>query len=198
MINEDIRHIVEAELREDEELLWAEKVDENLRKKWILESIKQGRFWAFPFFVIGVLIVWMTLNSIESRHRDTSLWIVIVGMIPFLLLGCLFFLASIISFKDFFGNQNYMEKRPFKFYALTNFRVLYFGKNDELLFYLDASHAKKAKPLKRWYFPNKWETLCLIVSPVGTGIFKFAEIYFLSDFKKSQNEIESALQGHPS
>ena len=52
VINEEVRHIIEAELVSDEELLWAEKVDAEQVDAFIQSKIRSDKLWIPVFCVV--------------------------------------------------------------------------------------------------------------------------------------------------
>lgn len=191
MIGAPISGLAERELQLGEKFFWAESVDKDLRENWIRKSVRNDRLWAVPMLIFGLALIWFAMTM--NQHEEAELWVVSLSAIPLMIFGFVLLFASGLSFKSFFGRRPYEKKRPIKGYALTNWRLLCFGLNDELVFEVNAINLKKANLMKRWSFPNKWTPLCLVLNPVGTGLLKFAELYFLPDFEKSKTEILSVI-----
>lgn len=183
--------LAERELQPGEQIFWTESVDKNLREDWIRKSIRSDQLGALPMLLFSLAIFWTVMT--KERHEDAELWVVILSAIPFLIFGIWLLFAAALCFKSFFGRRHYENRRPIKGYALTNWRLLCFGFNDELVLEANAIDLKKVDLMKRWSFPNKWKPLCLVLYPVVTGLLKFAELYFLPNFEKSKTEILSAI-----
>lgn len=194
MINDDIKQIVEAELQLGEELLWAGHVSNAARDKWIQKSINESRLGAIPSLAIGTVIIWKAVTGVINRHPEAELWLTLLFSLPLFTIGALVLFAAYESFKVFYKVEDYKQKRPFKFYALTNKHLLYFNNFDQCILSLDAQVLRKIDIVKQWKFPNKWIPKYMLLSPVGEGIWKFAELYFLADFEMSKIQIQNALR----
>lgn len=191
MISGDVQRAIGGHFKEGEKLLWAEKVDDDLRREWLNKSVRDSKILAFPIFLIGVFIIWIPISI--DRHPDAEPWIIVLSSTFLIIIGCLFLVASLLSLRSFFGAAHYEGQRPFAYYALTNFRLLYLDESKKIVTELSAIKVKSAALFKRWYFPNKWKVLCLTLSPIGEGIWKMSEIYFLPDFEKSKENILSVI-----
>lgn len=196
MIGGPIFELAEREIQLGEQIFWAESVDDDQRELWIRKSVRDDRLWAVPMLLFGLGLIWFAMTM--NQHEEAELWAVALNAIPLMIFGFVLLFASGLCFKSFFGRRHYEKRRPIIGYALTNWRLLCFGLRDELVFEANAVDLKKADLMKRWSFPNKWKPLCLILNPVGTGLLKFTELYFLPDFEKSKTEILSVIHSKDS
>lgn len=107
MINEDVRHIVEAELREGEKLIWADKPQiPPSGKKAVLYLIITS-FMALVFFLCS-LISLESGNIFFDKYWRIMVWV----LVP------LFLIESVKEFLQF------QKARQSTYYALTTERVL--------------------------------------------------------------------------
>ena len=192
MINEDVRHIIEPELLEGEELLWAERVDPFKKDNWIINRKKELKSGTIISILMGCFFLWIIIAIISNRHFDSKLWIVLLGSLLLAMFALFCFYSAWIGFTNIRNPAKIAQMRPFDAYGLSNKRLLYIGQN-KILKSLDASNIKKAKNLSRLYFFKGWTPLCLTISPVSGNWLKFGEIYFLTDFKKSEEQLNRII-----
>ena len=175
MINEDLRHIVEPELAEGEELLWAEKT-----------------------------IVSAQQEIVQIHEDDTELSILFAKFLLWLgipiLIGFIIFFPSIrmISIILLFGlpiavvsiglasadNVEAVENMAIGGYALTNLRLFELDTSLKVTRRDDASKLRKVSE----------EVGCIIVKPVGSGILKVRNLSFLSNNYVTTNYIRSLIE----
>ena len=187
MINEDVRPIVEGALRSGEELLWAESVSAELRQKWIDEQIKSSRIWGVFLLLFGAFLIW---NNSFSSHESFDFFGISVGVV------CV--LASLLCMRAYVTPEAYHKRRAYKFYAITNLRLLYFDLEQKLSEELEAPGLKKVSLYKVLGNNFKWKPTCLTLAPISSRLFGFAEIYFLENYEKPRDQIASILKGEKS
>ncbi len=106
MINEDIRHIVEAELREGEELLWAEELE--LRPIAIRGLFKS----LFPILFLNVGIAVLYISGLGDLSTQTIITLLMAGN---------FGAFAIFVYETY---SNYVVSQAKVAHAITSIRVL--------------------------------------------------------------------------
>ena len=156
MIDPDLRQIIELELQDGEELLWAEKttshwqgsetehVDHTQRLIKILAVtipvIAALMLYFPPFRIVGILLI-MLLPAVLISNID-----------PHIEVNPQF------SDKDIGG------------YALSNLRLFEFDRRLTISMRLPASDLKKVREIDHW----------IKLSPIGKGPLNFHNLYFLT------------------
>jgi hypothetical protein len=182
MIDSDIKHIIEPELKAGEELLWAEKVDPSKRTAWVESKIRSDKT---SMVSLGAgLAVCFFLNLF-----GLNVYLIILSLICF--LGFLNNAVAVINREN--RKISLLNLRNTFGYSLSTDRFFLIGQDLRPTRTFDASSLKRAKPFKR-LIGIKWRTTNLILAPVGDGILKFVELYFLEDFQASEDYINSKIQ----
>ncbi len=185
LIDPKIRQIIEPYLVLDESLLWVGKVDEGQRDAWLHAQFKSDQLAAPCFTALGVCMGYL---SVTQQYQDN-----VLGVVFYVLLAVLFFWLAKITIERLFNQNKYNDLRPFRYYAITNNLVHYFDRDNKPLFQLDAKDLQRATTVKEWKWFKQWEPKYLLLTPVGQGLFKMSEIYFLTDFRTAEKDINKVI-----
>lgn len=151
MINEDIRHIVERELREGEVLLWAQP------RKALKDT--NEHFSTFLGWAIVAAFGIAFITGVYLSVRDANL------PITFVWVGC--FLTLIWLFTE---NYTFRETKPFYglVYAITDKRILAFNNKGE-------NHTIVGRPFFscQKYSTDSYNTISLIGPGADDDMFEF-------------------------
>ena len=196
MIDDEVRKIVEPELLPGEKLLWAEKVDVFKKNSWISKRQKKQKYDLLIFWLFGIFLIWIIIYVVDKRDGSISLLLAVLSQAPLWFFAGLVFCGAFVSFKNIKNPDRIREFRPYTAYALTANKLYYLDRNG-ICSELEAKNLKSVGLLKRWYFPNRWQTLCLVLSPVGKGIWPYSEIYFLDNYEKTKSHLEQLIRHRP-
>ena len=174
MINEEIKHIVQAEFQDGEELLWAEKTTSKAQQDYAQTHKKEGEvFKKIRIFFLRVCapVILVTMIFIPSFR----IW----GGI-FLVLMPLSFLSNEKS-----GNNTAraIGNLDIGGYALTNLHLFELNRALEITKREDASKLKKVSE----------EVSCILARPVGSGLLKIRNLDFLNNNYVTTNFINNQL-----
>lgn len=194
VIDPDMQKHVSGKLVSGERVLWAEKTDQHKRRAWIAKGVKSDKINTPILFFGSVVILYIGFTNFYFKEAKVNQFAEIFMFILFSLFGLATLLAAFLSAKSYFSNQHYTSRRPIGGYVLTNIRLLIFDLNFSLLLSSNADEIQKVKPYNYFEGMFKWRTKLLILSPVGKGVFKYAELYFLHDFKKSEQQINAVIK----
>ena len=197
MIDSDMLKYVIAELIPNERVLWAEKTDLEKRNAWISKYVKSNKKHAPFHFIVSLFLVYLVSARLVELVETDNVFFAILGILFLALFALLFLAATFICSKSYFGNAPYDKQRRFGGYVLTDKRLLIFDFDYKLISSRNARGIKWAKPYKQLGAKFKWETTNLMLSPIGDGLFKFAELYFLHNFKTAEQHINKVIKEKP-
>ena len=174
MINPEVRHIIEPELAEGEELLWAEKTKVMSQQKFTkyYQDDTQMINWVLKFFLwIGLPVLVVSLILFPA-FREVGMYML------FLLPICLLSLRHKGK-----HTVKTIENMDVGGYALTNFRLFELDKTLNITRRDDASKLRKVE-----------ETTCLVLRPVGNGMLKIRNLFFLNNNYATANYIRNLIK----
>lgn len=173
MINEEVRHIIESELQDSEELLWAEvvsqkKINEHLDD--VASEAKYQRRFNGPLSIFITFAVFIV-----------SMW---ASLTFFAAVFFTFFVLCIFTYVHDLKASNLDGHKFPGGYALTNQRLFTFDKTLTTWTTQDASSLKSAYE----------ETKMLRLKPVGSGFFKEARLAYLASNYSAEKHINAKLK----
>ena len=175
MINEEVRHIIEPELAEGEELLWAEKTTVSA-KEAIVNPYREDTdtFVALLkyFLWVGVPVLLVLIILFPSFR--------VVGII-LLILVPVCFMSNASSSED---HGTRFENIDIGGYALTNLRLFELDKKIQVTSRDDASKLRKVVE----------ESTCVTLKPIGGGVLKTRTLFFLNNNYATTNYIRSQIE----
>ena len=192
MINPDVRHIIEPELAEGERIVWREVVPEDWRMSQIKSKIRSDRLNSIFFIIFNGFFGFIIYNGLSDyAARETLVKGVIhySFSIVFLILG-LFALMSFV--KSYYDPSSYYKAYEIHSYVLTNQRFIEFNRSGQIQKQQKNYGLNNVEAYKNWFFPNKWKTVSLLLSPIGDGDSRVAELKFLPDLDSTQKKIKAA------
>ena len=171
MIDEDIRHIIEPELAEGEELLWAETISHskirdavNVHEEDGQMFLKIGKFLA-PLFIISAVLF--------PSFR-------IIGLFLALLVG----LGMYNNYRVCMRKAQGTRELDIGGYAISNVHFFKLARDLSVLEKLDAKLIKKVRE----------GSDCVVVAPIGKGIFDHRHLRYLSNNYATANYLKSMLK----
>jgi len=196
MIDPDMKKYAASELISGECMIWAEKVDQKKRDAWIAERIESDRSDTPLLLVFSLLFLGVGFIVFNNQSVNANRYVALKAAFPLFLTAILCFLAVMLIAKAYFNESSYYNQRLVGGYVLTNKRLLIFDLDYKLSSFHRASEIKWAKPYTSLGAKFKWKTTNLMLSPIGNGLFKFAELYFLHDFKSAELHINNVIKEH--
>ncbi len=174
MINEDIRHIVEAELREGEKLLWAETTSQT-RKEEHAEFIRQDNKLQSRINLVGysVILIFVVINASARIYS-----------IPLLVIFSVF---CYITLRAGDAELNDMKNSDLGGYALSNLRLFILNNEYRIVVQKEASKLKKVAE----------ETRHIRLNPIGSGLLKTYNLQFLPNNYSTTTYIKSVIGNTP-
>ena len=175
MINPEVRHIIEAELTEGEELLWAEKTKAYAQQKIVQtyeDDTETFTFLAKGFLWFGVPLLIIFIIFLPPIRL---LCVIVLFVVPFI------FATSGIASAD---ELDMVDNMNIGAYALTNLRLFEFDKSLKITRRDDASKLRKV-----WEQPT-----CINMSPIGSGVIKFRSLFFLNNNYATTNYIRKLIE----
>jgi len=195
VINEEVRHIIEAELVSDEELLWAEKVDAEQVDAFIQSKIRSDKLWIPVFCVVIFMFSKLLIDAFPLDVKSRmDLIVTVFGLILIVCLIALLTCCVLRMGRSFKSNVNYAHYQNLLGYGISNQRVFYLNKTSPLIDIFER------QDLKVWKSFHRRDLLSGIISKsllldhaenyAGTSTIEFK---FLQNAEKSYADLENLL-----
>ena len=195
MINPEVRHIIEPELDKDEELLWADTVDDEQVRAFIRSKLLSDKLW-FPIFCAVIFIfvkLVIDVFPLDVRNK-TDLFVTVLGLIVIVSLIMLLTWCASRMRRSFKSNENYIHYKNLLGYGLSTQRVFYVNRTAPVMeaIEIDSPKVWKSFPRRDLRFRIISNSLLLDHTENYAGISTI-EFKFLKNADKSAKALESLI-----